>query len=178
MPTDHPLRGVKKLAERALGAISSELDALYSSTGRPSIPPERLLKANCSSRCIRFVPIGSSASNSTTTFSSAGFSTWIWRAPVWINRISVGCASDWWSPTSRADFDEVVCLARRERLLSSDHFTVDGTLIEAWASFKSFRRKDGEPPKDGVTAPAWSISRARSDRMPRTRAQPTRNRSS
>ena len=44
VPTDHPLRGVKKLAERALGAISTELDALYSSTGRPSIPPERLLK--------------------------------------------------------------------------------------------------------------------------------------
>ena len=44
VPADHPLRGVKKLAERALRAISTELDALYSSTGRPSIPPERLLK--------------------------------------------------------------------------------------------------------------------------------------
>ena len=50
---------------------------------------------------------------------------------------------------ARRLFDKVVCLARRERLLSSDHFTVDGTLIEAWASFKSFKRKDGEPPKDG-----------------------------
>ena len=45
VPADHPLRRVKRLADRALGAISGELDALYSSTGRPSIPPERLLKA-------------------------------------------------------------------------------------------------------------------------------------
>lgn len=43
----------------------------------------------------------------------------------------------------------MVILARREQLFSSDHFTVDGTLIEAWASFKSFKRKDGEPPQDG-----------------------------
>jgi IS5 family transposase len=50
---------------------------------------------------------------------------------------------------ARRFFDEVVSLARRQQLLSSDHFTVDGTLIEAWASFKSFKRKDGEPPKDG-----------------------------
>jgi transposase len=44
VPADHPLRGVKKLADRALGAISAELDGLYSATGRPSIAPERLLK--------------------------------------------------------------------------------------------------------------------------------------
>ena len=50
---------------------------------------------------------------------------------------------------ARRFFDEVVSLARRDNLLSSDHFTVDGTLIGAWASIKSFKRKDGEPPKDG-----------------------------
>lgn len=50
---------------------------------------------------------------------------------------------------ARRFFDEVVSLARRERPLSSDHFTVDGTLIDACASFKSFKRRDGEPPKDG-----------------------------
>ena len=51
---------------------------------------------------------------------------------------------------ARRFFDEVVCLARRQQLLSSDHFTVDGTLIDAWASFKSFKRKDGASPKDGA----------------------------
>jgi hypothetical protein len=67
-----------------------------------------------------------------------------------ISPISAACASGWLKPISPdAFFDEVVNLARREHLLSSDHFTVDGTLIEAWASFKSFKRKDGEPPKDG-----------------------------
>lgn len=50
---------------------------------------------------------------------------------------------------ARRFFDEVVNLARKQKLLSSDHFTVDGTLIDAWASFKSFKPKDGTPPKDG-----------------------------
>lgn len=49
----------------------------------------------------------------------------------------------------RRYFDEMVRLARRQNLLSADHFTVDGTLIDAWASFKSFKRKNGKPPNDG-----------------------------
>ena len=50
---------------------------------------------------------------------------------------------------ARRFFDEVGNLARKQKLLTSEHFTVDGTLIDAWASFKSFKPKDGTPPKDG-----------------------------
>ncbi|WP_200832254.1 transposase, partial [Cognatazoarcus halotolerans] len=150
VPTDHPLRGVKTLAERALGAISSELDALYSSTGRPSIPPERLLKGQ--------LLIALYSIRSDRQFCEQLDYNILFR---WFLDMDLESASLDQSNFSRLRerlvvtdiarrfFDEVVCLARRERLLSSDHFTVDGTLIEAWASFKSFRRKDGEPPKDG-----------------------------
>ena len=116
MPADHPLRGVKKLAERALGAISSELDALYSSTGRPSIPPERLLKGqllialysirsdrqfceqldyNILFRWFLDMDLGS------TSLDQSHFSRLRERLVV--------------TDIARRFFDEVVCLARRER---------------------------------------------------------------
>ena len=150
VPTDHPLRGVKKLAERALRAISTELDALYSSTGRPSIPPERLLKGQ--------LLIALYSIRSDRQFCEQLDYNILFRWFLDMDLESAGLDQSNFSrlrerlvvtDIARRFFDEVVCLARRERLLSSDHFTVDGTLIEAWASFKSFRRKDGEPPKDG-----------------------------
>lgn len=150
MPADHPLRRVKKLADRALSAITADLDALYSSVGRPSIPPERLLKGQLlialySIRSDRqfceqldynilfrwFLDMGLES----TSLDQSNFSRLRERL----------VAAD----VARRFFDEVVSLARRDNLLSSDHFTVDGTLIDAWASFKSFKRKDGEQPKDG-----------------------------
>ena len=150
MPADHPLRRVKKLADRALAAISADLDTLYSSVGRPSIPPERLLKGQL---LIALYSIRSDRQFceqldynilfrwfldmdlESTSLDQSNFSRLRERLVV--------------TDIARRFFDEVVSLARRERLLSSDHFTVDGTLIDAWASFKSFKRKDGEPPKDG-----------------------------
>jgi len=150
VPAEHPLRKVKKLADRALGAISAELDTLYAETGRPSIPPERLLKEQ--------LLIALYSIRSDRQFCEQLDYNILFR---WFLDMDLESASLDQSNFSRLRerlvatdiarrfFDEVVSLARREQLLSSDHFTVDGALIEAWASFKSFKRKDGEPPKGG-----------------------------
>lgn len=150
VPADHPLRQVKKLADRALGAISGELDALYSKVGRPSIAPERLLKGQ--------LLIALYSVRSDRQFCEQLDYNILFR---WFLDMDLESACLEQSNFSRLRerlvatdlarrfFDEVVRLARRENLLSGDHFTVDGTLIDAWASFKSFKRKDGTPPKDG-----------------------------
>ncbi|MBP7790221.1 MAG: IS5 family transposase [Zoogloea sp.] len=151
IPADHPLRRVKKLAESALSAISAELDGLYARTGRPSIPPERLLKAQL---LIAFYSV-----RSDRLFCEQLDYNLLFRWFLDLDLESGGLDQSNFSrlrerlvetDIARRFFDEVVRLARKDKLLSSDHFTVDGTLIDAWASFKSFKRKDdNEPPKPG-----------------------------
>jgi transposase len=147
---DHPLRRVKAQADAVLGAMSAQFDAMYASVGRPSIAPERLLKATLlialySVRSDRlfcemldynllfrwFLDMGlEERSFDHSTFSKN-------RARLIEHEIAKGF------------FAGVVKQAKAQRLLSDEHFTVDGTLIESWASFKSFKRKDGTPPKSG-----------------------------
>lgn len=151
IPADHPLRRVKKLAESALSAISAELDGLYARTGRPSIPPERLLKAQ--------LLIALYSVRSDRLFCEQLDYNLLFRWFLDLDLESGGLDQSNFSrlrerlvetDIARRFFDEVVRLARKDKLLSSDHFTVDGTLIDAWASFKSFKRKDDdEPPKPG-----------------------------
>lgn len=147
---DHPLRRVKTLAETALSAISGELGGLYAKTGRPSIPPERLLKAQL---LIAFYSV-----RSDRLFCEQLDYNLLFRWFLDLGLESGGLDQSNFSRLrerlvetniARRFFDEVVRLARKDDLLSSDHFTVDGTLIDAWASFKSFKPKDGEPPKPG-----------------------------
>ncbi len=151
IPADHPLRPVKKLADSALSAISAELDGLYAKGGRPSIPPERLLKAQL---LIAFYSV-----RSDRQFCEQLDYNLLFRWFLDLDLESGGLDQSNFSrlrerlvetDIARRFFDEVVRLARKDKLLSSDHFTVDGTLIDAWASFKSFKRKgDDEPPKPG-----------------------------
>jgi len=151
IPADHPLRPVKKLADSALSAISAELDGLYAKGGRPSIPPERLLKAQL---LIAFYSV-----RSDRQFCEQLDYNLLFRWFLDLDLESGGLDQSNFSrlrerlvetDIARRFFDEVVRLAREDKLLSSDHFTVDGTLIDAWASFKSFKRKDDdEPPKSG-----------------------------
>lgn len=151
IPADHPLRPVKKLADSALSAISAELDALYAQGGRPSIPPERLLKAQL---LIAFYSV-----RSDRQFCEQLDYNLLFRWFLDLDLESGGLDQSNFSrlrerlvqtDIARRFFDEVVRVARKDKLLSSDHFTVDGTLIDAWASFKSFKRKDNdEPPKPG-----------------------------
>src|SRR5690606_35531195 len=150
VPADYPLRRVKRLADRALGVISGELDALYSSVGRPSIPPERLLKAQ--------LLIALYSVRSDRQFCEQLDYNILFRWFLDMNLESPTLDHSNFSrlrerlvatDVARRFFDEVVNLARKQKLLSSDHFTVDGTLIDALAWFKSFKPKDGGPPKDG-----------------------------
>ena len=151
IPAEHPLRRVKKLADSALSAISSELEGLYAKGGRPSIPPERLLKSQL---LIAFYSV-----RSDRQFCEQLDYNLLFRWFLDLALDSEGLDQSNFSrlrarlvdtDIARRFFDEVVRLARRDNLLSHDHFTVDGTLIDAWASFKSFKRKgDDEPPQSG-----------------------------
>jgi transposase len=149
---EHPLRPIKSLAETVLKQLSPRLDRMYSALGRPSVPPERLLKASLlmalytirSERMLCeqveynllfrwFLDLDLSE----PTFDHSSFSAN--RARLLQHEVAAEF------------FYGVVEQARTMGLLSSEHFTVDGTLIEAWASLKSFKRKDqesGKPPQD------------------------------
>jgi len=147
VPQDHPLRTIKRLADDALAELSPELDAMYAEGGRPSIPPERLLKAS--------LLIALYSVRSERAFCEELDYHLLFRWFLDMNLIEPS-----FDPTTftknRARllehaigqrlFDEVVAAAHGQGLLSDEHFTVDGTLIEAAASLKSFRRRDGEPP--------------------------------
>src|SRR5512141_1463870 len=146
VPADHPLRRVKRLADEALAALSGTFEAMYGSTGRPSIPPERLLK---STLLMAFYSV-----RSERLFCEQLDYNLLFR---WFLDMSMDEES--FVPTvftknrqrlidhdvASRFFGAVVHQARAAGLMSDDHFTVDGTLIEAWASLKSFKRKEEEP---------------------------------
>lgn len=149
VPVDHPLRSIKAYADAALRAISPKLDELYGSTGRPSIAPERLLKGQ--------LLIALYTVRSDRAFCEQLDYNLLFR---WFLDMSLDDAGLDQSNFSRLRerlvqtdiarnfFDQVLRLAKAHRLLSTEHFTVDSTLIESWASLKSLK-KDGRPPKDG-----------------------------
>ena len=148
VPAGHPLRTIKGLADRALVQLSPEFDRMYAQIGRPSIPPERLLKA---SLLISLYSVRS----------ERGFCEQLDYNLLFRWFLGMNLMEPSFDPTvftknrerllkhrvGQALFDEVVLEADRRGLLSDEHFTVDGTLIEAAASLKSFKPKDGDPPK-------------------------------
>lgn len=175
VPADHPLRRVKQLAERALDAISGELDALYSTTGRPSIAPEHLLKGQ--------LLIALYSIRSDRQFCEQLDYNILFR---WF--LDMGLESDGLDQSNfsrlrerlvaidiaRRFFDEVVRLARRQQLLSSDHFTVDGTLMRHGPRSKVSNARAVSRRRQGTTGPGWSISKARSGRIRPIGAPPIR----
>jgi transposase len=147
VPRDHPLRSIKANTDAVLKQLSGKLGALYASTGRPSIPPERLLKAQ--------LLIALYSVRSDRQFCQMLDYNILFRWFLDMSLEEPGLDQSNFSrlrerlvneDTARNFFDAVVRQAREQDLLSSDHFTVDGTLIEAWASTKSFKPKDGPPP--------------------------------
>src|SRR5579859_5044643 len=149
---EHPRRRVKEFADVALAQLSPLCDEMYSAIGRPSIPPERLLKAS--------LRMALPTVRSERLFCEQLDYNFLFR---WFLDLEADEASFDHSTFSRnrarllehavADefFRAVVAPARGLNLLSDEHFTVDGTLVEAWASLKSFKRKDagpGAPPAD------------------------------
>src|SRR6516162_10139591 len=143
---EHPLRRVKQLAEAVLRELSPTFDQMYGRTGRPSIPPERLLKAS--------LLMALYTVRSERLFCEQLDYNLLFR---WFLDMELDEKSfDHSSFTSNRQrllehevvgefFRGVLAEARALKLLSSEHFTVDGTLIQAWASLKSFKRQDGAP---------------------------------
>lgn len=154
VPSDHPLRPIKAMADDVLVSMSRTFSRMYSKVGRPSIPPERLLKAQ--------VLIALYSVRSDRLFCEQLDYNLLFRWFLDMNMDEP--AFDHSSFTKNRDrllehdvagqfFEAVVAQARGLGLLSNEHFSVDGTLIEAWASLKSFRPKDEpseerEPPDD------------------------------
>jgi transposase len=149
IPKDHPIRAIKKMADVALREMSPVFDEMYAATGRPSIPPERLLKGSllmalytvrserlfCEQLAYNFLFKWFLDMNMT-------------EEPFEHSTFSANRERLMEHDVAKHFFVAVVTQAREARLMSDEHFSVDGTLIDAWASMKSFRPK-GEKPGDG-----------------------------
>src|ERR1051325_5763702 len=159
---DHPLRAIRHITDRALERLSPRFGTLYVNFGRPSIAPEKLLRA----LLLQALYTIRSERQLMEQLDYNLLFRWF---------VGLGMDDPVWSPTtftknrdrlldgdvSAAFFDAVLIHADTARLLSDEHFTVDGTLLEAWASHKSFRPRDEDPPTDGGSNPAVDFHRQR-----------------
>lgn len=148
VPVDHPLRAIRALVDDVLRDMSREFDGLYATVGRPSIPPERLLRAQLlqvfySIRSERLLMEQLDYNLLFRWFVGMDMDEPIWAPTVFSKNRDRLLTQE----IARSFFRRVV--DRAAGLMSDEHFTVDGTLIEAWASQKSFQRKDGGPDGDG-----------------------------
>jgi transposase len=144
VPSDHPLRAIRAMVDVALKEMSSRFDAIYGEDGRKSIPPERLLRALLlqllySIRSERMLMEQLQYNLLFRWFVGLSANEPVWHPTVFTknrDRLLEGAVSEEF-------FSLVVEQARAKKLLSDEHFTVDGTLIEAWAGQKSFQRRKG-----------------------------------
>lgn len=149
IPADHPIRRIKLLADEALSRLHSTFEAMYSQAGRPSIPPERLLKAQ--------ILMALFTVRSDRMFCEQLEYNLLFRWFLDMEMDEAAFDASTFSKNRKRLIDNeigqaflaaVVESASLRRMVSSDHFSVDGTLIEAWASMKSFKRKDDDTPSD------------------------------
>lgn len=160
VPKDHPLRTVRALTDAALMRLSPRFRKLYADIGRPSIPPEQLLRALLlqvlySVRSERLLIEQLDYNLLFRWFVGLGMDEAVWNHSTFSKNRDRLLEGD----IAQAFFDEVVAAARAERLLSDEHFTVDGTLIDAWASHKSVQSKDGPPSGTGGGNPDVDFKR-------------------
>jgi transposase len=146
VPADHPLRVLRPLVDAVLGELSPRFAELYSRVGRPSIAPEKLLRALLlqvlyTIRSERLLMEQLDYNLLFRWFVGLEMDDPVWNATVFTKNRERLLAGE----IARAFFDRVVAQARERGLLSDEHFTVDGTLVEAWAGLKSFKRKDAPP---------------------------------
>jgi transposase len=147
VPPEHPLRALRQPVDPALRGLWDRFEALYARTGRPSSAPERLLRALllqilCSVRSERLLMEQLDYNLSSRWFVGLSIDEAVWDPTVSTKNRDRLLAGE----VAHAFFERVLARARAQQLLSSEHFTVDGTLIEAWASPKSFKPKAGGPP--------------------------------
>lgn len=159
VPADHPLRPIRAMVDAALKEMSGRFDAIYGEDGRKSIPPERLLRALLlqmlySVRSERMLMEQLAYNLLFRWFVGLSADEPVWHPTVFSknrDRLLEGAVAEEF-------FSLIVEQARKQKLLSDDHFTVDGTLIEAWAGQKSFQCKAEDnrlkpPPPDQSSNP-------------------------
>lgn len=157
VPAAHPLRSIKAMADQVLRTLSPTFEAMYSQVGRPSIPPERLLKGEL------LIALFSVRGHRLFCEMLDYHMLFRWFLDMSLDEpvfdhstFSQNSERLLQHDVAQRFFDAVVTYARGEGLLSDEHFTVDGTLIEAWASLKSIRSKDAPvptPPSDDAGNP-------------------------
>ena len=150
VPQDHPLRPIRDMVNRALAELSGEFQAMYSREGRPSIPPEKLLRALLlqilyTIRSARLLMEQLDYNLLFRWFVGLSMDDQVWDHSVFSKNQERFLDSD----LAAAFLARILKQAAAAGLLSDEHFTVDGTLIEAWASLKSFRPKDAPPSEGG-----------------------------
>ncbi len=150
IPADHPLRAIRELVDAALAELSRAFDKLYAREGRPSIPPERLLRALLlqafyTVRSERQLMEQLDYNLLFRWFVGLSADDAVWDATVFCKNRDRLLDGD----IAAKFMSSVLNLPQTRKLLSGEHFSVDGTLIEAWASMKSFVPKDGGKPPSG-----------------------------
>lgn len=148
VPADHPLRAIRTRVDALLQEMSPDFDGLYARVGRPSIPPERLLRAQLLQL---FYSIRSERLLMEQLDYNILFRWFVgleMDEPIWAVTVFTKNRDRLLNQTVAQRFFGLV-VAQAEPWLSDEHFTVDGTLIEAWAGHKSFQRKDDDPDDQG-----------------------------
>jgi len=145
VPANHPLRTIRKLTDQVLQGLSKTFDAMYSQIGRRSIAPEKLLRALLlqilyTIRSERMLMEQLNYNLLFRWFVGLNMDDPVWDETVYTKNRDRLLRAD----VARQFFDLVLEEAQARRLISSEHFTVDGTLLEACASLKSFKKMDGE----------------------------------
>jgi transposase len=146
---DHPLRAIRGMVDEVLAQLSRRFDAMYASVGRPSIAPEKLLRAQLlqllySVRSERLLMEEMNYNLLFRWFVGLNADDPVWDATVFTKNRDRLLEAD----VAKEFLALVVAQAEERGLTSDEHFTVDGTLLESWASLKSFQPKDGAPPPD------------------------------
>jgi transposase len=175
IPRRHPLRPMRRMVDQALAGLDGAFAAMYATTGRPSVPPERMLRA-------LLLQIVYSIRSEALLIEQLDYNL-LFR---WF--VGLGIDEPVWDPSTfsknrdrlieaevaQGFFDQVLAQAAAKDLLSDEHFSVDGTLLEAWASQKSFQRKDGgsPPPAPGRNGEADFKGEPRSNKTHQSTTDP------
>jgi len=168
IPSDHPLRPVRAMVDRALVALSPTFDTIYADHGRPSIPPEQLLRALLlqvlyTVRSERQLMEQLDYNLLFRWFVGLGIDDAVWVPTVFTKNRDRLLEGD----VAQQFFTAVLAEAKAQGLLSSEHFTVDGTLIQAWAGQKSFQRDPAKASdKDDDDRPRPAVPKHRRKFLP------------
>ena len=173
---DHPLRAMRKMVDEVLSALSPQFGRMYAREGRPSIAPEKLLRAQLlqllySVRSERLLMEEIDYSILFRWFVGLNLDEAVWDATTFTKNRDRLLEAE----VAHQFLAQVVAQAQQKGLTSDEHFTVDGTLLEAWAGAKSFQRKDGTnppPPDDGGNPTVNFHGEKRSNRTHASKTDP------